>query len=52
MAADAIAELEGIVWATGADVLANRLERALSDGVSLLALTIDGRAIIVAAAST
>ena len=33
----------------GAIELADRLERALADGVSLLALTIDERAIILAA---
>ena len=37
------------VRATGADELADRLEGALVDGVELLALTIDERAIILAA---
>ena len=35
--------------ATGGDELADRLERALADQVKLLALTIDERAIILAA---
>ena len=47
--ADAVAELADTVRATGADELANRLEVALDDGVALLALTIDERAIILAA---
>ena len=47
--ADAVADLADTVRATGADDLANRLEVALDDGVALLALTIDERAIILAA---
>ena len=47
--ADAVAELADSVRATGADDLADRLEVALDDGVALLALTIDERAIILAA---
>ena len=47
--ADAVAELADTVRATGADELADRLEVALADGVALLALTIDERAIILAA---
>ena len=42
--ADAVAELADTVRATGADELADRIERALTDRVSLLALTIDERA--------
>ena len=45
--ADATAELARTIRATGADVLADRLERALGDEVKLLALTIDERAIIL-----
>ena len=44
----ATVELAGIVRAAGADELADRLEVALADGVSLLALTIDEREIILA----
>ena len=40
-------ELADLVRAAGADVLADRLERALDDEVKLLALTIDERAIIL-----
>ena len=47
--ADAVADLADTVGATGADDLANRLEVALDDGVAPLALTIDERAIILAA---
>ena len=47
--ADAVAELADSVRATGADARADRLEVALDDGVALLALTIDERAIILAA---
>ena len=47
--ADAVADLADTVRATGADDLANRLEVALDDGVAPLALTIDERAIILAA---
>ena len=36
------------VRATGADDLGDRLERALDDGLALLALTLDERAIILA----
>jgi hypothetical protein len=36
----------------GADALANRLEVARADGVALLALTIDERAIILALSRT
>ena len=46
---DAVAELADTVRATGADELADRLEQAVDDGVKLLALTIDERAIILAA---
>ena len=46
---DAVAELGNTVRAIGADDLADRLDRALDDGVKLLALTIDERAIIPAA---
>jgi hypothetical protein len=45
-AVDGLAEL---VRAVGADELADRLEGALGDDVKLLALTIDERAIILAA---
>ena len=41
---DAVADLADTVRATGADGLADRLDRALHDGVALLALTIDERA--------
>ena len=41
--ADSTAELAGIVRAAGADLLADRLEKALADEVKLLALSI-GRA--------
>ena len=47
--AESTAELTRIVRATGGDVLADRLERALGDEVKPLALTIDERAIILAA---
>ena len=47
--AEAVAELANTVRATGADALADRLEVAVSDAVALLALTIDERAIILAA---
>ena len=40
-------ELADLVRAAGADVLADRLERALDDEVKLLALSIDERAIIL-----
>ena len=38
--AEAVVELADLVRATGADVLADRLEVAVADGVALLALTI------------
>ena len=44
----AVAELTDTVRKTGADDLADRLERALADEVKLVALTIDERAIILA----
>jgi len=47
--ADAVAELADTVRPTGADELADRLEQALDDDVALLALTIDQRALILAA---
>jgi hypothetical protein len=47
--AGAVAELADTVRADGADGLADRLEVALDDDVKLLALTIDERAIILAA---
>ena len=47
--AEAVAELATTVRVIGADDLADRLEAALDDGVALLALTIDERAIILAA---
>ena len=43
----AVAELANIVRTAGADELADRLEQALADDVSLLALTIDKRAVIL-----
>ena len=43
---DAVQELAEVRTA-GADDLANRLDRAVVDGVALLALTIDDRAIIL-----
>jgi hypothetical protein len=43
----ATAKLANIVRAAGADELADQLEQALADGVSLIALTIDERAIIL-----
>ena len=46
--ADAVSELAKTVRASGADELADRLERALDEDVKLLALTIDERAIILA----
>ena len=48
----ATAELAGIVRAAGADELADRLDKALADDVSLLALTIDERAIFPASSMT
>ena len=47
--AAATAALARTVRASGADLLADRLERALADEVKLLALTIDERALILAA---
>ena len=44
---DSTAELASMVRVAGAVELADRLERALADDVSLLALTIDERAVIV-----
>ena len=46
--ASPVAALAGSVRRAGAEELADRLERALGDGVALLALTIDERAIILA----
>jgi hypothetical protein len=46
---DAIDELAELVRAAGADDLADRLEQALTDSVKLIALTLDERAIILAA---
>jgi hypothetical protein len=46
---DAIDGLAEFVRASGADELADRLEPATADQVHLLALTIDERAIILAA---
>ena len=45
-AIDALAEL---VRAAGADDLADRLDRALTDGVKLIALTLGERAVMLAA---
>jgi hypothetical protein len=41
---DAVEDLAALVRAAGADDLADRLERAAAERVSLLALTIDERA--------
>jgi hypothetical protein len=49
VSSDAVAELARIVRAAGADEFADRLGRALADEVKLVALTIDERAIILAA---
>jgi hypothetical protein len=49
VSADATAEVASMVRTAGAVELADRLEQALADDVSLLALTIDERAIILAA---
>ena len=46
---DRVAELAELARAGGAHDLADRLEGALDDGVALLALTMDERAIILAA---
>ena len=43
-----VTELASMLRAAGADVLADRLERALADEVKLLALSIDERAILAA----
>ena len=43
----AVDELAGLVRDEGADVLADRLERAVADEVKLLALTLDERAIML-----
>ena len=40
--------LAELVRAVGADDLAERLERAVADGVALLALTLDERALMLA----
>ena len=42
-------ELAGLVLDAGADELADRLERALTDEVKLLALTLDERALMLSA---
>jgi N-acetylglutamate synthase-like GNAT family acetyltransferase len=47
--ADDVAELAHLVRTAGADDLADRLERALGDDVKLLALTLDERAVLLAA---
>lgn len=47
--AEAVEDLAGLVRAYGDEVLANRLERAVADDVKLLALTLDERAIMLAA---
>ena len=44
---DAVDELAALVRATGADELADPLDRAVADEVKLLALTLDERAIIL-----
>ena len=46
---DAIDGLAALVRTTGADDLADRLERAVADGVKLIALTLDERALLLAA---
>ena len=46
---DAVHELADVVRATGADELADRLNRALADEVKLLALTLDERALMLSA---
>ena len=48
VADSAVAELAWFVRDAGAVEFADRLERAVTDGVRLLALTIDERAIILA----
>ena len=49
VSAAATGDLASIVRSAGAGELADRLERALADEVKLLALTIDERALILAA---
>jgi delta 1-pyrroline-5-carboxylate dehydrogenase len=46
---DAVEELVGLVRAADADDLADRLERAVAEEVKLLALTLDERAVMLAA---
>ena len=46
VADSAVAELAWMVRSAGADEFADRLERGFADGVGLLALTIDERAIM------
>jgi len=46
---DAVDELASLVRGVGADDLTDRLERALADEVKLLALTLDERALLLAA---
>jgi hypothetical protein len=46
---DAVDELGTLVWSASANDLADRLDRAVADKVALLALTLDERAIILAA---
>ncbi len=45
---DAVDELAGLARHMGADDLAARLERAVADGVKLIALTLDERAVLLA----
>lgn len=45
---EAVEGLAELVRAVGADDLADRLERAVADGVALLALTLDERALMLA----
>jgi hypothetical protein len=45
----AVEGLAELVRSTGADDLADRLERAVADGVKLIALTLDERALLLAA---
>lgn len=47
--AEGVAELANTVRASGADDLADRLEGTVTDGVKLLALTLDERALMLAA---
>ena len=44
---DSVDELARLIRATGADDLADRLEQALTDGVELLALALDERALML-----